>query len=231
MANGRFESNRTPWNVGYKKPIDGLEALACLYAAGFSCRQVANILNVSKGRVTRAIRYAGVMRSKAAAVALGWYGSDRAATRGRLISATKVGRPGRKHTAETRAKMSAARRRAWADLDVDQRRQITLPGVVAARRKDATSIERMIESVLIALGIEYETQVAIGGRFVVDFLIRSKSLVIECDGSYWHSRPGIKEKDDRKDAYLSANGLSIVRLPEVEIRAGRSARLLVEMVS
>lgn len=95
------------------------------------------------------------------------------------------------------------------------------------RYRERTSIEVIVASLLTSLGVEYEEQKRIG-RYSVDFYIPGKNLVIECDGSYWHSerKPGAKEKDARKDAYLTSCGYSILRLPEVEIKNGDSLSLL-----
>jgi len=66
--------------------------------------------------------------------------------------------------------------------------------------------------VLDALGIEYVVHHPID-RYVADIYIPSYNQVIECDGEYWHSRPGVKERDARRDAELVALGYCVVRVP------------------
>ena len=79
-----------------------------------------------------------------------------------------------------------------------------------------SSIEIAIEAVLEALGVEYEAQHRIG-KWLCDFYIPSARLVIECDGSYWHSLPKNAERDTRKDRYLKKRGYEVVRLREKDI--------------
>lgn len=67
------------------------------------------------------------------------------------------------------------------------------------------------------LNIFYIHQKRIGRRWV-DFYLPQKNLVIECDGAYWHGRPGAKEKDEKKDIYLKERGYKIKRLSEKRIK-------------
>jgi very-short-patch-repair endonuclease len=80
-----------------------------------------------------------------------------------------------------------------------------------------SSIEFAIEEELIKLGIKYETQKRIG-RFLVDFFIEHLSLVIECDGDYWHSLSKTIKRDKQKDKWLKRNGYVVIRIPESDIR-------------
>ena len=80
-----------------------------------------------------------------------------------------------------------------------------------------TSIEQKIEKLLIREGIEYRKQVPLLHKFIVDFLIPNKNLVIECDGDYWHNRLGVQEKDKIRDNTLTQNGYTVIRLWEHEI--------------
>lgn len=93
-----------------------------------------------------------------------------------------------------------------------------------------SSIELVIEEELEKLGMIYEIQKRIG-RYLVDFYLPHLSLVIECDGDYWHSRPGVAEKDKRKDKWLRKNGYSIIRLTETEIRNNPTEALITKIPS
>lgn len=73
-------------------------------------------------------------------------------------------------------------------------------------------------AILDSLGIQYEHN-AKTEPYSVDFLIFD-NLVIECDGEYWHSLPGRKSSDKRKDTFLKNRGYKVLRLPESEILAG-----------
>jgi very-short-patch-repair endonuclease len=60
------------------------------------------------------------------------------------------------------------------------------------------------------------------GRYVVDFLLPIHSLVIEADGSYWHREGFRKESEKKRDDIIRIDfGLSIVRIPEEDIKDGK----------
>lgn len=80
-----------------------------------------------------------------------------------------------------------------------------------------TSIERKIASVLDELGVCYEWNVALLGRFCVDFLLTDYPLVIECDGDYWHSLPLQQRRDAAKNEAIPAAGYCLLRLTETAI--------------
>jgi very-short-patch-repair endonuclease len=50
------------------------------------------------------------------------------------------------------------------------------------------------------------------GPYVVNFAIQSRLLAIELDGGV-HAQPGRAEKDAQRDAFLTACGWRVVRLP------------------
>jgi very-short-patch-repair endonuclease len=51
------------------------------------------------------------------------------------------------------------------------------------------------------------------GRWAIDIALTEHRIAIEIDGTYWHSLPGIAEKDARKDAFLRARGWVVERFP------------------
>lgn len=137
----------------------------------------------------------------------------------------------RRVTPETRAKISAANKgRRWPQrarervhrklqaLPIELRRARVLPALTASLRANPSSLEVVVRQVLDALGVVYEPSVQIG-PYVADMLVPHSRLVIECDGDYWHSRPGALERDMRKDKYLEANGYRVLRLGERVIKA------------
>ena len=89
----------------------------------------------------------------------------------------------------------------------------------ASRLAKPTSIERAVSSVLSALKVEFLAEHRIG-PYLVDFYLPAKQLIVECDGSYWHSLPNVKERDARRDEWLRALGYTVLRLPEPDIRSG-----------
>lgn len=81
-----------------------------------------------------------------------------------------------------------------------------------------SSLEVKVEAELKRLGVPHEPQCRVG-VFNVDFLLPDTNTVLECDGDYWHALPKVAERDRRKDAWLQAQGFTVVRLTEADIRA------------
>lgn len=77
-----------------------------------------------------------------------------------------------------------------------------------------TDIERRVREVLEERSIEFAAQVQIG-PWVVDFLV--EDLVIEADGTYWHSLG--RDTDARKSADLESRGYAVWRVPGEQIKA------------
>ena len=95
-------------------------------------------------------------------------------------------------------------------------------GVYCSRRcrfagKKPTIIELIVGNILRDAGVDYVSQFRVG-RYVCDYFVPSRNLIIECDGSYWHSIPKVKERDNRKNEYLESRNYRILRLGESEIK-------------
>ncbi len=80
-----------------------------------------------------------------------------------------------------------------------------------------TSIEKSIRECLERYHVKF-TQEAKIGRYYADFLIDKLSIIIECDGVYWHAMEKAKIRDKRKDEVLEKKGYKIFRFPESKIR-------------
>ena len=104
-----------------------------------------------------------------------------------------------------------------------------LGGWVASHQPRISSLENVIAAVLSGLGIPFQQQARLGS-WCVDFYLAERRLVIECDGSYWHSLPTVVRRDLRKDQWLARHGYKLLRLPEGEIRSGVAALRLVTVV-
>ena len=85
------------------------------------------------------------------------------------------------------------------------------------KNKD-TSIELKIEDELKRRNIYYQKQIPLCSVTVVDFYLPQWRIVIYCDGDYWHSKPGAKERDNNQDFILSFNGFNVFRFTGSEIR-------------
>ena len=55
-------------------------------------------------------------------------------------------------------------------------------------------------------------------KVVVDIIVLP-SIIIECDGLYWHTRPGRKEIDQKRTNSMVANGYKVYRFTDKEIYA------------
>lgn len=93
-------------------------------------------------------------------------------------------------------------------------------------KKGPTSLEIAGNALLDALGVEYETQVLICDKFIVDVFIPSRNIVIQWDGDYWHGFDGAKDERQKKrqaldksqDAYMRKVGFTVIRFWEHEVK-------------
>ena len=106
-------------------------------------------------------------------------------------------------------------------------KKLGLIGAMEMYKRNPTSIELKVYDKLKELGIIFETQKLINGRFVVDAYIPSLNLVIEVDGNYWHSLDRIIKKDRAENAYLSKCGYGVLRLAEEEVASGKFVERMV----
>jgi DNA mismatch endonuclease (patch repair protein) len=109
----------------------------------------------------------------------------------------------------------------------DWKRKSVIAGNLAQQGKNApTSLEIAGCLLLDALGIQYQTQVLICEKFVVDVFVPSKNLVIQWDGDYWHGFGGAKDERQKKrqrldksqDAYMRKAGYTVIRFWEHEVK-------------
>ena len=61
------------------------------------------------------------------------------------------------------------------------------------------------------------------GRWTVDFLWREAGLVVEVDAYSTHSSPWAFERDRRKDAELTARGITVQRFSADAVRDDRDS--------
>lgn len=83
-----------------------------------------------------------------------------------------------------------------------------------------TTIEIKIQNLLKELGIEFFTHqyMKIEHGYQCDILIPSMNLVIECDGDYWHKYPIGNDLDHIRTKELIEKGFKVLRLWEFEIK-------------
>ena len=154
------------------------------------------------------------------------------------------GMTGMKKSKETRKKMSKAQRnkskqtlekqsrnwkRQWSTLTKEQQLERLSAWIEAGHKAlrnnknswlKPSSIEIKVQEQLDMLGIRYVQQKYIndGERgYFLDFYIPSKKLVIEVNGSYWHSFSNRIERDWFLEEYVKSTGRDIIFIWEQEI--------------
>lgn len=143
----------------------------------------------------------------------------------------RCGMSGKKHSKETKLKMSASSktkelwknpqyRKMMVDKHIDfyQKHPEKHPNRIQ-RRNRMTYIENQIKNVLIhslklkdKKDFEHNHRIK---RYFVDFAIFSKRLVIECDGEHWHRD---KEKDLERQKEIEKENWNVIRFTGKEIQ-------------
>jgi len=96
-------------------------------------------------------------------------------------------------------------------------RKLTIRQLKDNHLKQGTSIELIVKNLLDVLKIDYEFQYNFNDKFLCDFAIVDKKIIIECDGDYWHNREDNKKRDKAKNAYITKCGWQMVRFWEHDI--------------
>lgn len=120
-------------------------------------------------------------------------------------------------TNEQRKKISINTRKAMEGEEIRDKCRL---GAINALKSGFhnTSIERKVEKELKKYNILFVKQKPIcKGHFVVDFYLPEYKLVIECNGSYWHSLPEKIKRDKELENYVFSKGKDILWLWETQI--------------
>jgi len=80
-----------------------------------------------------------------------------------------------------------------------------------------TDIEKAMAAALDEHAIEYDEQVVMYEKFMVDFKLRHHDVIIQCDGLFWHDRPHVRSRDRGQDRYLSKCGYIVLRFDDEKI--------------
>jgi very-short-patch-repair endonuclease len=84
------------------------------------------------------------------------------------------------------------------------------------KHKGETSIETLVRRQFSASGIPFVQEHRIG-RWSVDFLVADR-IVVEVDGTYWHSLRGVRARDVKRDKMLTEMGFVVIRLDEQAVK-------------
>jgi very-short-patch-repair endonuclease len=93
-----------------------------------------------------------------------------------------------------------------------------------------SSIERITREALQSLNLDFVQEYDLGKRNVFDFYVPVLRVLIECDGKYWHSLPGVKDRDQQKDIRARAKGYKVIRLDEGVIKGSAFASRLITLL-
>lgn len=118
---------------------------------------------------------------------------------------------------------------ACRDRDPIQRERLMRMNQVQ-QQGNPTTPERIGYALLDSIGVPYERQFVIAGKFCVDAFVPSLGIVVQFDGDYWHGNPAKfatldhrQQKrvrlDRSQDAYMTKCGYTVVRLWESDLKA------------
>lgn len=146
----------------------------------------------------------------------------------RKISENHVGYKGKHHTDKAKRKMSEANKgRTFTDehkrkLSIAQKgykhsdeakRNMSIAAVKRLKKNPMKSVSKsetkFLDEMENLCNIKMERQFILGGKLYDG---RYKDILIELDGSYWHSLPGRKENDFNKDIIAGENGYNLIRI-------------------
>lgn len=130
------------------------------------------------------------------------------------LAGEKHYRYGKKVSDEIREKIRETKKQ---QVNKEFLKKIGLKGLMKQQNLYPTSIEKALYDYLVLNGIVFERQKLINGKFLVDAYVPSFNLVIEADGTYWHSLERVKKRDKAKNAYLKKCGYNLVRLSDTNI--------------
>ena len=80
-----------------------------------------------------------------------------------------------------------------------------------------TTIEREVKAWLEDRGIEHIPQYPLRQGYIADFALLNKHIIIEVDGTHWHSGKKKQKKDRFRDYMLKRAGWKTIRIPEKDI--------------
>jgi len=106
--------------------------------------------------------------------------------------------------------------------DKEQMLMNSIKGNLAQQNKyGLNKLELEGRRILEDIGIDYEEQVLMFNKFLVDILIQEKNLIIQWDGIYWHTKPRRVLLDKSQDSYLKKCGYKVLRITDEEIKNDR----------
>lgn len=90
--------------------------------------------------------------------------------------------------------------------------------VAQQNKKGLNKLELVGQKILKDIDVDFQEQVLMFNKFLVDVLIPSKNIIIQWDGEYWHTKPKRVLLDKSQDAYLKKCGYKVLRITDREIK-------------
>jgi|14BtaG_2_1085337.scaffolds.fasta_scaffold07905_3 very-short-patch-repair endonuclease/endogenous inhibitor of DNA gyrase (YacG/DUF329 family) len=90
--------------------------------------------------------------------------------------------------------------------------------LIQQHNKEPNKLELKGRKILQDIGIkDFQEQVLMFKKFCVDVLIESKKLIIQWDGTYWHTKEKRRKQDMSQDSYLKKCGYRVLRVTDMQI--------------
>jgi len=86
-----------------------------------------------------------------------------------------------------------------------------------SQNKGLNKLELKGREIIKEIDIEFQEQIVIENKFLVDVFIPSKKIVIQWDGDYWHNKPEVRIRDKSQNNYLKKCGYKVLRFWESEV--------------
>ena len=112
---------------------------------------------------------------------------------------------------------------ACRNLDKDWVQSTSLKAnLTQLNKKGLNKLELKGREILEELGLErdrdFMEQYPLFNKFTVDIWIPEKRLVVQWDGTYWHSQPRRKRLDISQDRYMNKAGINVLRVSDLQVR-------------
>jgi len=125
---------------------------------------------------------------------------------------------GRRHSEETRKKMSIIRKRVWESRSLEEKQDILERGIHSVRKNRYTKLEKILYAILDDLNVDYVPQQYTLG-FYPDAFCASLGIAFEADGAYWHSKHNkiARTKGVKKALTFRAAGIRTIFFKERDL--------------
>lgn len=88
------------------------------------------------------------------------------------------------------------------------------------KNRRVSSFEVAVFDYLQSMGIEADRSCRVG-RWTFDGRIAGTNILVEADGTFWHSSPVVQERDARKNLWCKENGFELIRITDLDFNANQ----------